>query len=85
MPYHGTSSQTLWNLGDDCTVIYDFILYRGPENADRLLVYAKQTGIQLISSFNEGGGSIVIRAAFPPRTLRQFQENFPAGWFKKVC
>jgi hypothetical protein len=66
-------------------MIYDFVLYHGPENADRLLDYAKQAGIQVLSSFKETGGSLVIRATFPQGTLRQFQKSFPTGWFKKVA
>jgi hypothetical protein len=65
-------------------MIYDFVLFHGPENAERLLAYVKQAGIQILSSFNETGGSTVVRASFPPRTLRRFQENFPAGWFQRV-
>jgi len=75
----------LHKSGSARAVIYDFILYRGPENADRLQAYAKQAGIQVLSSFNEIGGSLVIRATFPQGTLRQFQKSFPTGWFKKVA
>ena len=66
-------------------MIYDFVLFHGPENAERLLAYVKQTGIQVLSSFNEVGGSIVVRAEFPPGNLRRFQETFPmTGWYRKV-
>lgn len=64
-------------------LIYDFVLFPQTKNVQDLLARIGAFGVTILTTYNEGN-SIQIRAAFPPRTLRRFQDAFPVGWVKKV-